>query len=72
MTMNSCYKFKKEKYVELLDGRTVEWLSNQIGYTSTTLYLIFNGHKNVKKALALAIVKTFNNDYEVEDFFDRV
>lgn len=70
--MNSRYRFKKEKYIDLLDGRTVEWLSNQTGYTPTTLYLIFNGHKDVKRALALAIVKTFNNNHEVEDFFDRV
>lgn len=66
------YQFKRERYLELLDGRTVEWLSSQIGYTSTTLYLIFNGHKNCKKALAIAIVKTFNNNYEVEDFFEYV
>ena len=56
------YKFKKEKYIELLNGRTVEWLSKQINYTSVTLYNIFNGHKTCKKVLALAIVKTLNND----------
>lgn len=66
------YKFKKEKYMELLDGRTVEWLAGQLGYTTTTLYLIFNGHKNCKKALAIAIVKTLNNDYIVDDFFDYI
>lgn len=65
-------KFKTEKYVELLNGRTVEWLSKKVGYTATTLYLIFNGHKNCKKALAIAIVKTLNDKYEVEDFFEYV
>lgn len=66
------YIFKKDKYTELLDGRTVEWLSKQIGYSATTLYLIFNGHKNIKKALAIAIVKTLNNNYEVDDFFEYI
>jgi hypothetical protein len=66
------YKFKKEKYVELLDGRTVEWLSTQVGYSTTTLYLVFNGHKTIKKALALGIIKTLNNNYEIEDFFELV
>ena len=66
------YRFKKEKYLELLDGRTADWLANQIGYTNTTLSLIFNGHKNCKKVLALAIVKTLNNDYEIEDFFEYI
>ena len=66
------YRFKKERYLELLDGRTAEWLANQIGYSNVTLSLIFNGHKDCKKALAIAIVKTMCNDYEVLDFFDYV
>lgn len=66
------YQFKKEKYLELLDGRTADWLANQIGYTNTTLSLIFNGHKPCRKALAIAIVKTLNNDYEIDEFFNKV
>lgn len=66
------YKFKTEKYMELLNGRTVEWLSGQLGYTATTLYLIFNGHKTCKKALAFAIVKTLDNNNEILDFFELV
>lgn len=66
------YRFKKEKYIELLDGRTVEWLAGKLGYTATTLYLIFNGHNLCKYAFALAIVKVLNNDNEVSDFFDKI
>ena len=66
------YRFKKEKYLELLDGRTVEWLSKQVGYTNVTLYYIFNNHKNCKKALAIAIVKTLDINKKVEDYFDYV
>lgn len=66
------YMFKKDKYVELLDGRTVEWLSRQLNYTPVTLYNIFNGHKKCKKVLAMAIVKTLNNEYEIDDFFEMV
>ena len=66
------YKFKIEKYIELLNGKTVEWLANELGYTSTTFYLIFNGHKYVKKALALAIVKELDNDNEVEEYFEKI
>lgn len=66
------YKFKTDKYVEMLNGRTVEWLSKELGYTATTLYLIFNGHKNCKKALAIAIVKTLNDDYDIEDYFEEI
>lgn len=66
------YKFKIEKYIELLNGRTVEWLSNELGYSSTTFYLILNGHKNCKKALAFAIVKTLDINNEVDDYFDKI
>lgn len=64
------YWFKKELYLEMLDGRTVEWLANQLGYSNVTLYNLLNGHKGCKKAMALAIVKTLNNSYQVEDYFD--
>lgn len=66
------YLFKTEKYLELLDGRTAEWLARELGYTPTTMSLIFNARKKVKKALAIAIVKALNNEYEVEDFFEYI
>lgn len=66
------YIFKKDKYVELLNGKTVEWLSKELGYSATTLYLIFNGHKNCKKALAIAIVKTLDINNEVEEYFEEI
>ena len=66
------YKFKEEKYKELLNGRSVEWLSQELGYNVTTLYLIFNGHKHCKKALAFAIVKALNIENEVDDYFEKI
>lgn len=66
------YIFKKDKYVELLNGKTVEWLSKELGYSATTFYLIFNGHKSCKKALAIAIVKTLDINNEVEEYFEEI
>lgn len=66
------YKFKTEKYLELLDGRTVEWLAKQIGYTNVSLYNLFNGHSTCKKPLAYTIVKILNDKNEIEDFFDYI
>lgn len=66
------YLFKTEKYKELLNGKTVEWLANEVGYTNTMLYLIFNGHKPCKKALAFMIVKTLDINNNLEDYFNRV
>lgn len=66
------YIFKKEKYLELLNGKTADWLARELGYTATTMSLIFNARKSVKKAMAIAIVKTLDNNYEVEDFFEYI
>lgn len=66
------YKFNISKYKELLDGRTVRWLAKELGYGETVIYLILNGHKCCKKALAFAIVKTLNNDNLIEDYFYKV
>ena len=66
------YYFKKDKYMEMLDGRTVEWLARQIGYNNMTLYAIFNGRRGCKRGLALGIVKTLNDDYRVDDYFYEI
>ena len=66
------YKFKTEKYVKLLDGRTVEWLSKEVGYSSTMLYLIFNGHKSCKKALAIAIIKILDSESDIKEYFEEI
>ena len=42
------YKFRIEKYVDLMGGRTVEWLSNEVGYTNMSLYALFNGRRACK------------------------
>lgn len=64
------YIFKCEKYKELLDGRSIEWLSEQTKYNRVTLSNILNGKIHCKKVVAIAIVKTLNNDNSVEDYFD--
>lgn len=66
------YRFRKEKYTELLGDKTVVWLSKQLDYTVPMLYNIFNNNINCRKIVALAIVKTMNNSYEIEDFFDYI
>lgn len=64
------YDFKTEKYIELLDGRTVEWLSKELGYSNMSLYALFNGRRHCKKALAIAICsilgKSDINEYFIE------
>lgn len=66
------YRFKKEKYKELLNGKTVEWLAKEIGYTTVSLYNILNGHNTCKKPLAYMIVKVLDDKNEIEYYFDNV
>ena len=65
------YQFKKEMYKSLLDGRSVEWLSQKLEYSASNLYLIFNQHRTIRKPLAIAIVKTMNGCNEIEYFFEK-
>ena len=58
------YQFRTEKYVELLDGHTVEWLSKEVSYTNMSLYALFNGRRTCKKALGLAICSVLNKDFD--------
>lgn len=64
------YFFKKEKYKELLNGRSIEWLSMQTEYNRVTLSNILNGKIHCKKVIAIAIVKTLDINNSVEDFFE--
>lgn len=66
------YRFKKEKYTELLGEKTVVWLSKQLDYTVPMLYNIFNNNINCRFIIAFAIVKMVNIHYEVKDFFDYI
>lgn len=66
------YKFKIEKYKELLDGRSIEWLSENIKYNRVTLSNILNGKILCKKVVAIAIVKILNDDYNLDDFFEYI
>lgn len=66
------YHFKVEKYKELLDGRTIEWLSNNIKYNRVTLSNILNGKIHCKKVVAIAIVKTLDINNNLDDFFEYI
>lgn len=65
------YSFLTEKYDEMLDGRSLQWLAEKIGYSRVSLYEILRGKKSCRKAVAIAIVKTLNKDYILEDFFEN-
>lgn len=58
------YKFRTEKYMELLNGHTVEWLAKKTGYTNMSLYALFNGRRTCKAALGIAICSILDKEFE--------
>lgn len=65
------YKFKTELKKEMLEGRTITYLANQIGFSKNALTNILNGKNTTKKTTAYIISKMFNSDKEIEDYFTR-
>lgn len=65
------YWFKKDKREELTKGKKMYECAEDIGITRETLISIVNNKKCVKhKAMAYAITKYTNKNYEIEDVFD--
>lgn len=66
------YRFKQEKYEELLNGHKILWLSNQIGYSIQMLSYIFNNKKDCRKMVAYSIVKALHPESNIEEYFDYI
>lgn len=66
------YNFMVDKYDKMLDGRSIQWLADNIGYSRVFVSDILNGKRSCRKAIGIAIVKTLNKDYVLEDFFEQV
>ena len=73
------YKIKKEKIVELKDGRSNSYIASKIGCTEQHVGKIFLGMKNCSKSVALLLVSFCqkinidNIDDEILDtYFDKV
>lgn len=63
------YKFKTELKKQLLKGRTIKYVSEQIGYERSGLTKILNGKSKCKKLTAYCIVKFCDNAREIENYF---
>lgn len=65
--------FKKDKKKELLQGRTLKYLTDNkiIECTSVHLGNILNGKQRCSSLLAQNITKSVSPDAKVEDYFDE-
>lgn len=65
------YVFKENEKVNLLSGRTITYVANKIGITSSFLTSILNGKRHCSKPIAYCIVKCLCQEAEIEDYFVR-
>jgi len=65
------YEFKVELKEELLDGRKINYMCKKIGISRYTLLGILNGKFTTRKLTAYCIVKAFDKDAEIDDYFTR-
>lgn len=65
------YLFKTELKEEVLKGKKIRNIANNIGITEGYLYSIFNGKTKCSKLIAFCLTKILNNENEIEDFFNK-
>lgn len=68
------FTIRLEKVEELKQGRTVAYISRQIGYARPYVSDIFNGKRNINGKLAEKIIKACYPDVDkpIEDFFKLI
>ena len=65
------YEFKVEKKQELLKGKTITSLANEIGMSVYALIKILNGKVTTRKLTATYIIKICDENTGIEYYFTR-
>lgn len=65
------YRFKKELKEDLLQGRKISYVAEEIGITLSHLSQILNGNYTTQKTTAYCIVKCCQQEKEITDYFER-
>ena len=67
------YRFKSElHYNDLVDGRTIQYLSEKVEYNRENLAKILKGEKTCSYDRAESIVKYCKPNKKVEDYFIKI
>ena len=61
--------FKETEKAKILSGRTITYVADKIGVTSSFLTGVLNGKRYCSKTVAYCIVKCLCQDAEIEDYF---
>ncbi len=65
------YRFIKDKKKDLLAGRTITYVAEQVGLSRVALANILLGKFTTKKSTAYIITKLCNAEKEIADYFTR-
>lgn len=65
------YKIKKPGIIKFLFGDNV-YVSEKLGISNCSLSRILNGKQTTKKITAYCIVKMYDQDADVLDYFDKI
>ncbi len=66
------YLFKVEKKKELLEGRKIKNIAEQVGITKCFLSSVLGRKRPCSKLVAYCITKSLNKELEIDDCFDRI
>lgn len=64
--------FKTELKEDLLQGRTIKYVSKQIEVSLSLFNRLLNGKIGTQKSTAFYIVKSCRPDKELEDYFYKI
>lgn len=62
------YKIKEKVYLRFKGNKKI---ADEIGITREALSRILNGKQKTKKAVAYLIVKLYDSEAEIDDYFER-
>ena len=65
------YRFIIDKKEELLNGKTISWVAKNVGISRSYLTDVLNDKRTTTKMTAYCIVKSCNEDYEINQFFNN-
>jgi len=66
------YYIKEEKVNEIKKNFKGIDIAKKVGISPTYVSLVINGLKTCPKRTAFCLAKAFNNDAEIQDYFERI
>lgn len=66
------YKFKQEKYEEIINKYKLSYIADKVGITRIYLSYVIHNKYNCSKSVAYGITKAIDENKEIDYFFDKI